>query len=34
LAKGLVDAARNGSEIVVEITPIYYSVWGYGKMAS
>lgn len=30
--KGLMDSVRNGSEVVVEITPQYYSVWDYSKM--
>ena len=30
--KGLIDSVRNGSEVVVEITPRYYSVWDYSKM--
>ncbi len=34
LAKGLVDAARYGSELVVEVASIYYSVWDYEKVAS
>ena len=32
LGKRMVDAARSGSEIVIEIIPSYYSVWDYGKM--
>ena len=32
LGKGIVDAARKGSQILVEITPKYFSTWDYGKM--
>lgn len=32
MGKGLVDSVRKGSEVVVEITPRYYSVWDYSKM--
>lgn len=30
--KGLIESVRSGSEVVVEITPHYYSVWDYSKM--
>ena len=33
MAKGLIDMVRSGKEAVIEITPSYYSVWDYGKMA-
>jgi|SRR5919108_711372 nitroimidazol reductase NimA-like FMN-containing flavoprotein (pyridoxamine 5'-phosphate oxidase superfamily) len=32
MGKGLVDSVKSGSEVVVEITPHYYSVWDYSKM--
>lgn len=31
-AKGMIDAVRKGSEILVEITPLYFSTWDYSKM--
>jgi nitroimidazol reductase NimA-like FMN-containing flavoprotein (pyridoxamine 5'-phosphate oxidase superfamily) len=33
MGKGLVDRAREGTELLIEITPHYYSVWDYRKMA-
>src|SRR5207245_7249170 len=32
LGKGIVDAARKGSQILVEIRPSYFCTWDYGKM--
>ena len=32
MAKRMVDGARNGSTILVEITPLYFSTWDYSKM--
>jgi general stress protein 26 len=31
LAKMLMDNARNGTEVVIEITPKYFSAWDFGK---
>jgi PPOX class probable F420-dependent enzyme len=31
LAKMLMDNTRNGTEVVVEITPIFFSAWDFGK---
>lgn len=32
MAKGMVDAVRKGSDVLVEITPLYFSTWDYSKM--
>ncbi len=32
LGKGIMDAVRKGSQVLVEITPSYFSTWDYGKM--
>jgi len=32
MAKGLIEAVRKGSEVLVEITPLYFSTWDYSKM--
>lgn len=32
LGKGIMDAVRKGSEVLVEIMPSYFSPWDYGKM--
>jgi len=32
MAKGMIDAVRKGSEVLVEITPLYFSTWDYSKM--
>ncbi len=29
--KGMIDSVRNGTSIVVEIKPHYYTVWDYSK---
>lgn len=29
--KGLMESVKNGEEVVVEIIPMYYSVWDYSK---
>ncbi len=31
LAKMLMENTRNGTEVVVELTPIYFSAWDFGK---
>ena len=31
LAKILMENARNGIEVVIEITPKFFSVWDFGK---
>jgi general stress protein 26 len=31
IARGLVDAIKNGQSIVLEISPMYYSTWDYSK---
>jgi hypothetical protein len=31
MAKGIVDDVRKGSEVLVEITPHYFSTWDYTK---
>lgn len=31
LAKSLADAGRSGSEVVIEITPKFFSAWDFGK---
>jgi PPOX class probable F420-dependent enzyme len=33
LAKRLLDNARNGTEIVIEISPEFYSAWDFSKAA-
>jgi nitroimidazol reductase NimA-like FMN-containing flavoprotein (pyridoxamine 5'-phosphate oxidase superfamily) len=32
MAKRIMDGVRNGSEVIVEITPLYFSAWDYSKM--
>ena len=32
MAKGMIDAVRKGSEVLVEITPLYFSTWDYSKI--
>ena len=32
MAKRMVDGVRNGSTVIVEITPLYFSAWDYTKM--
>ena len=32
LGKGMMDEVRKGSEVLVEISPRYFSTWDYGKM--
>jgi nitroimidazol reductase NimA-like FMN-containing flavoprotein (pyridoxamine 5'-phosphate oxidase superfamily) len=32
MAKRMVDGVRNGSTVLVEITPLYFSAWDYTKM--
>ena len=32
LGKGMMDEVRRGSEVLVEISPSYFSTWDYGKM--
>lgn len=34
MAKRMVDGVRNGSTVIVEITPSYFSAWDYTKMRS
>ena len=31
MAKGMIDRVRKGSEVLVEITPLYFSTWDYSK---
>jgi hypothetical protein len=31
MAKNMVDQVRKGSEVLVEITPHYFSTWDYSK---
>jgi len=31
LAKMLMDNTRNGTEVVIEITPKFFSAWDFGK---
>jgi nitroimidazol reductase NimA-like FMN-containing flavoprotein (pyridoxamine 5'-phosphate oxidase superfamily) len=31
-AKRIMDGIRNGTEVLVEITPLYFSTWDYSKM--
>jgi hypothetical protein len=31
LAKMLMENTQNGTEIVVELTPTYFSAWDFGK---
>lgn len=31
MAQGLIEAVRNGSEVLVEISPSFFSVWDYAK---
>jgi hypothetical protein len=30
-AKNMIEAVRNGSEALIEITPQYFSTWDYSK---
>jgi nitroimidazol reductase NimA-like FMN-containing flavoprotein (pyridoxamine 5'-phosphate oxidase superfamily) len=32
MAKRIMDGVRNGLEVIVEITPLYFSTWDYSKM--
>jgi nitroimidazol reductase NimA-like FMN-containing flavoprotein (pyridoxamine 5'-phosphate oxidase superfamily) len=32
MAKRIMDGIRNGTEVLVEITPLYFSTWDYSKM--
>ena len=32
MAKRIMDGVRKGSEVIVEITPLYFSTWDYSKM--
>ena len=32
MAKRIMDGVRKGSEVIVEITPFYFSTWDYSKM--
>jgi nitroimidazol reductase NimA-like FMN-containing flavoprotein (pyridoxamine 5'-phosphate oxidase superfamily) len=32
MAKRIIDGVRNGSEALVEISPLYFSTWDYSKM--
>ena len=32
MAKRMIDGVRNGSTVLVEITPLYFSTWDYSKM--
>ena len=32
MSKRMVDGVRKGSEVLVEITPLYFSTWDYSKM--
>jgi len=32
MAKRMMDGVRNGSTVLVEITPLYFSAWDYTKM--
>jgi general stress protein 26 len=34
LAKMILDNARKGTEVVIEITPKFYSAWDFGKASS
>ncbi len=31
MAKGVIDAVRNGKEVLVEVTPHFFSTWDYTK---
>ena len=33
LAKTMMETARNGTEVVIEITPRFFSAWDFGKAA-
>ena len=33
LAKSLMDSARNGTEVVIEISPKFFSAWDFAKSA-
>jgi len=33
LAKTMIETVRNGTEVVIEITPKFFSAWDYGKAA-
>ena len=32
MAKRIMDGIRNGTEVLVEITPLYFSTWDHSKM--
>ena len=32
MAKSMIDGVRKGTEVLIEITPLYFSTWDYGKM--
>ena len=32
MAKRIMDGIRNGTEVLVEITPLYFSTWDYSKV--
>jgi hypothetical protein len=32
MAKRIIDGIRNGTEVLVEIPPLYFSTWDYSKM--
>ena len=32
MAKRMIDGVRKGSDVIVEITPLYFSTWDYSKM--
>ena len=31
LTKTIIETVRNGTEVVVEITPRFFSAWDYGR---
>jgi hypothetical protein len=31
--KTVIETVRNGTEVVIEITPKFFSAWDYGKAA-
>ena len=31
MAKRMLDGVRNGSDVLIEITPLYFSTWDYSK---
>ena len=32
MAKRIIDGIQKGTEVLVEITPLYFSTWDYSKM--